>query len=159
MTQRLNYFQASAQAMNTLVDMEKYIAHCYRDKKTLQKSLIELVKIRVSQINGCAYCIDMHSKDARANQETEQRIYALSAWRETKFYSDQERAALAWAEANTLIHEKGISNELYETTTKYFNPEQLVDLTLVITAINSWNRIALSFKPKPGSYNVGDFEF
>jgi len=159
MTQRLNYFQASAGAMNTLVDTEKYIASCHKNKKTLNKNLIELVKIRVSQINGCAYCIDMHSKDARAIQETEQRIYGLSAWRETDFYSDQERAALAWAEANTLVHVEGINDEVYEAVSACFNSEQLVDLTLVITTINSWNRIAISFKPKPGSYNVGDFEF
>jgi len=159
MTQRLNYFQASTEAMNTLVNTEKYIARCHKEKENLNKKLIELVKIRVSQINGCAYCIDMHSKDARAIQETEQRIYGLSAWRETNFYSDQERAALAWAEANTLIHVEGINNELYEMVSACFNPEQLVDLTLVITTINSWNRIALSFKPEPGSYNVGDFEF
>ncbi len=159
MTQRLNYFQASAEAMNTLVNTEKYIARCHKEKENLNKKLIELVKIRVSQINGCAYCIDMHSKDARAIQETEQRIYGLSAWRETNFYSDQERAALAWAEANTLIHVEGINNELYEMVSACFNPEQLVDLTLVITTINSWNRIALSFKPEPGSYSVGDFEF
>ena len=159
MTQRLNYFQASAEAMNTLVNTEKYIGHCHKNKKNLNKQIIELVKIRVSQINGCAYCIDMHSKDARAHKETEQRIYSLSAWRETDFYSEQECAALAWAEANTLIHAKGITDELYETVSSCFNSEQLVDLTLVITTINSWNRIALSFKPKPGSYNVGDFDF
>ncbi|OUR70412.1 carboxymuconolactone decarboxylase [Marinomonas sp. 42_23_T18] len=159
MTQRLNYFQASTEAMNTLVNTEKYIARCHKEKRTLNKRLIELVKIRVSQINGCAYCIDMHSKDARAIQETEQRLYGLSAWRETNFYSDQERAALAWAEANTLVHVEGISDELYETASSCFNPEQLVDLTLVVTTINSWNRIALSFKPEPGSYDVGDFDF
>jgi len=159
MTQRLNYFQASIEAMNTLVNTEKYIARCHKNKKTLNKPLIELVKIRVSQINGCAYCIDMHSKDARSEQETEQRIYGLSAWRETNFYSDQERAALAWAEANTRIHSEGISDDTYDAVSAYFNPEQLVDLTLVITTINSWNRIALSFKPEPGSYNVGDFDF
>ncbi len=159
MTQRLNYFQASPEALNTLVATEKYLAHCHKTKKTLSHSLIQLVEIRVSQINGCAYCIDMHTKDAKAAGETEQRIYALSAWRETDFFNETEQAALAWAEANTLVHTQGISDELYKQVTQYFNPEQIVDLTLVITTINSWNRIALSFKPKPGSYNVGDFDF
>ena len=158
MTQRLNYFQASPEALNTLVATEKYLAHCYKTKKTLSQTLIELVKIRVSQINGCAYCIDMHTKDARAAGENEQRIYALSAWRETDFFTDTEQAALAWAEANTLIHTQAISDDLYQQVTEYFNAEQLVDLTIAVTTINSWNRIALSFKSKAGSYNVGDFD-
>ena len=158
MTQRLNYFQASPEALNTLIATEKYLTHCYKTKKTLSQTLMELVKIRVSQINGCAYCIDMHTKDARAAGENEQRIYALSAWSKTDFFSDTEQAALAWAEANTLLHTQSISDDLYQQVAKVFNPEQLVDLTLAITTINSWNRIALSFKPKPGSYSVGDFD-
>jgi AhpD family alkylhydroperoxidase len=158
MTQRLNYFQASPEALNTLIATEKYLAHCHQDKKNISKTLMELVKIRVSQINGCAYCIDKHTKDARVAGEQEQRIYSLSAWQETDFYSEQEQAALAWAEANTLIHQQGISDELYTRVASVFNAEQLMDLTLVVTTINSWNRIALSFKPKPGSYSVGDFD-
>ncbi len=158
MTQRLNYFQASPEALNTLLATEKYLTHCYKTKKNLSQTLLELVKIRVSQINGCAYCIDMHTKDARAAGENEQRIYALWAWRETDFFNDTEQAALARAEANTLVHTQPISDELYKQVTEVFNPEQLVDLTLAITTINSWNRIALSFKPKPGSYTVGDFD-
>jgi len=159
MTQRLNFFQASPDAMNTLVNSEKYIAQCYKVKKTLSQSLVELVKVRVSQINGCAYCIDMHTKDARAADISEQRIYALSAWRETHFYTPSEQAALAWAEANTLVHQHKISDELYQQVTEHFNPEQLVDLTIVVTTINSWTRLALSFKPEVGSYSVGDFDF
>jgi AhpD family alkylhydroperoxidase len=157
MSQRLNYFQASPGALNILIQMEKYINTCVSDKNTLDHSLIELVKMRVSQINGCAYCLDMHSKDARAIGETEQRLHALIAWRETNFYSEQERAALAWAEANTLVNKQGISDTLFRATKEYFNDEQLVDLTLVVTGINSWNRFALSFKPEVGSYQVGDF--
>ena len=159
MTQRLNFFQASPDAMNTLVNAEKYITRCYKVKKTLSQTLIELVKIRVSQINGCAYCIDMHTKDARAAGVSEQRIYALSAWREAPFYTPLEQAALAWAEANTRVHKDNISDELYQQVTEHFNPEQLVDLTIVVTTINSWTRVALSFKPEAGSYNVGDFDF
>ena len=158
MSQRLNHFQASPGAMNTLIEAEKYISSCYKIKNTLDKTLSELVKIRVSQINGCAYCLDMHSKDARALGETEQRLHSLIAWRETNFFSEKERAALAWAEANTLIHQNEIDDQLYQSTREHFSEEQLVDLTLVITTINSWNRIAISFKPEVGGYQVGDFD-
>lgn len=157
MSQRLNHFQASPAAMNTLIEAEKYISSCYKIKNSLDRKLSELVKIRVSQINGCAYCLDMHCKDARAFGETEQRLHNLIAWRETNFFSEKERAALAWAEANTLIHQNKISEPLYKSTREYFTEEELVDLTLVITTINSWNRIAISFKPEVGSYQVGDF--
>ena len=158
MSQRLNHFQASPGAMNTLIEAEKYISSCYKIKNTLDSALSELVKIRVSQINGCAYCLDMHCKDARALGETEQRLHSLIAWRETNFFSEKERAALAWAEANTLIHQNEIDDQLYKSTREHFSEEQLVDLTLVITTINSWNRIAISFKPEVGGYQVGDFD-
>lgn len=157
MAQRLNYFQASPIALTQLINAEKYIASCIMEKQNLDHKLVELVKMRVSQINGCAYCLDMHSKDARAIGETEQRLHALIAWRETNFYTEKECQALAWAEANTLIHQQEISDDLYASVRKYFSEEQLVDLTLIITTINSWNRIALSFKPEVGSYQVGDF--
>ncbi|KJZ13942.1 carboxymuconolactone decarboxylase [Marinomonas sp. S3726] len=158
MSQRLNHFQASPGAMNTLIEAEKYISSCYKIKNTLDSTLSELVKIRVSQINGCAYCLDMHCKDARALGETEQRLHSLIAWRETNFFSEKERAALAWAEANTLIHQNEIDDQLYKSTREHFSEEQLVDLTLVITTINSWNRIAISFKPEVGGYQVGNFD-
>jgi len=158
MKQRLNYFKFSPGAMNCMMTMEKYISSCYKEKKTLEHKLVELVKIRVSQINGCAYCIDMHTKDARAILEEEQRIYGLSAWKESPFYSDAERAALEWAEANTLISSTNIPDKLFEQVSRYFNEEQIVDLTLVITTINAWNRIAISFKPEIGIYQPGDFD-
>ncbi|OUR95785.1 carboxymuconolactone decarboxylase [Halobacteriovorax marinus] len=158
MTQRLNYFQASPNAFKPMMEMEKYIASCYKTKKTLDHKLIELVKIRVSQINGCAYCIDMHTKDARAFSEDEQRIFALSAWREAPFYTDQERAALEWAEVNTLISTLKVTDDLFDRMKTFFTDEQLVDLTMVVTQINAWNRIALSFKPEVGSYTPGDFD-
>jgi len=158
MTERLNYFQASPKAMATMIEMEKYITNCYKTKKTLDHKLIELIKTRVSQINGCAYCIDMHTKDARSISEDEQRIYALSAWREAPFFTDQERAALEWAEVNTLISTQKVSDGLFDHMKTFFTDEQLVDLTIVITTINAWNRIALSFKPEVGSYQPGDFD-
>lgn len=157
MKQRLDYFKASPDAMKTMMDMERYLANCYRSKKNLDRKLIELVKIRVSQINGCAYCIDIHAKDAIDIGESMHRIYSLSAWREAPFYSDIERSALAWAEANTLISSNEISDELYENTAQHFDEEQLVDLTLAITTINAWNRIGISFRSQAGTYKPGDF--
>ena len=120
----------------------------------LERSLLELVKIRASQINGCAYCIDMHTQDARAAGETEQRIYALSAWRETPFFSDRERAALAWAEAVTRLGEEGVPDALYDETRQVFGEEELVALTFAVVAINSWNRLSIAFRAVPGSYRA-----
>lgn len=118
----------------------------------LEKSLIELVKIRSSQINGCAYCIDMHTKDARAAGETEQRIYALNAWRETPFFSDRERAALEWAESLTLVGKTHVPDSTFEEARKYFSEAEIVSLTWTIVAINGWNRLAVSMRAVPGSY-------
>ena len=117
----------------------------------LEHSLLELVKLRASQINGCAFCIDMHTKDARAAGETEQRIYALNAWRETPFFTERERAALAWAEAVTHIS-GGVSDDLYAEARQQFSEKELVDLTWAVAAINAWNRVAISFRSVPGSY-------
>jgi AhpD family alkylhydroperoxidase len=117
----------------------------------LEAGLLELVKIRASQINGCAFCIDMHTKDARAGGETEQRIYALNAWRETPFFSERERAALAWTETVTRIGE-GVTDAGYDAARGQFAEKQLVDLTWAIAAINAWNRIAISFRSVPGVY-------
>ena len=118
----------------------------------LEPSLLELVKTRASQINGCAYCLDMHTKDARAGGETEQRLYALSAWRETPFYTDRERAALAWTEAVTLIAESHVPDDVYEQAREQFSEQELAYLTLAIIAINGWNRLAVSFRTVPGTY-------
>lgn len=111
-----------------------------------------MVKTRASQINGCAYCIDMHTKDARMAGETEQRLYALNAWRETPFYTERERAALEWTEALTLISENDVPDGLYEAIRKFFNEKEMVALTMAIVAINGWNRLAISFRTVPGSY-------
>jgi AhpD family alkylhydroperoxidase len=118
----------------------------------LEKSLLELVKLRASQINGCAYCLDMHSKDALAAGETPQGLVVLDAWRETPFYTDRERAALTWCEAVTRISETHAPDEAFQAAREHFNEVELVNLTLAITAINTWNRIAISFRSVPGTY-------
>jgi len=120
----------------------------------LEHSLLELVKIRASQINGCAYCLDMHTIDARAAGETEQRIYVLNAWREAPFYSDRERAALAWTEAVTLVGETHVPDDVYDEARRYFSEEELVNLTWAIVVINGWNRVAVAFRSEPGQYQA-----
>lgn len=147
MKARLSYSKIAPDGMKAMVDLENYIAH-----SGLEKSLYELVKTRASQINGCAYCIDMHTIDARTLGESEQRLYALSAWAETPFFTPRERAALTWTEALTLISEYDMSDELYSATREHFSEEELVALTYAIVAINGWNRLAISFRTVPGSY-------
>ncbi len=149
MKERLNYRTANPEVMRAMSQLE----HVVR-QGTLESSLLELVRMRVSQINGCAYCIDMHSKDARAADETEQRLYALSAWRETPFFSERERAALDWAETLTLIASEEVPDELFAEARNAFSEEELVGLTLAIVAINGWNRFAIAFQSIPGSYKV-----
>ncbi len=149
MTPRLDYRHAGSGAYQSMLGMEEYVRSC-----GLEHSLLELVKTRASQINGCAYCIDMHTKDARAAGETEQRLYGLSAWRETPFYSERERAALEWSEALTLIADSDIPDELYERVHRHFSDAEMVNLSLAIIAINGWNRLAISFRSVPGSYKA-----
>ncbi|WP_435011661.1 carboxymuconolactone decarboxylase family protein [Tundrisphaera lichenicola] len=146
MEQRLDYPKLSPEAVRAMYGLEGYLA-----KSTLDQPLRDLVKIRASQINGCAYCIDMHTKDARAAGETEQRIYALNAWRETPFFTDRERAALAWTEALTRIGD-GVHDELFAATRGHFSEKELVDLTWAVAAINAWNRVAISMRAVPGLY-------
>lgn len=147
MEQRINANEKGQGAMKAMYGLELYLA-----KSLIEKSLLHLIKYRVSQINGCAYCLDMHSKDLRALGETEQRLYVLGAWRETPFFSERERAALAWAETVTKITEGHVPDEVYEEVRKEFSEEELIDLTLAVTTINSWNRIAISFRTTPGTY-------
>ena len=147
MSERLNYSKISPQGTAGLIQLEKYIHGC-----GLEPDLIELVKLRASQINGCAYCIDMHTKDARTNGESEQRLYAVSAWHEAPFYSERERAGLGWAEAVTLVGDTHVPDEVYAQARKHFSEKELVDLTLAIVAINGWNRLAISFRTPAGSY-------
>jgi AhpD family alkylhydroperoxidase len=147
MTQRIDYRKASPGAFQAMLGMESYVRQC-----GLEHALLELVKTRVSQINGCAYCLDMHTKDARAAGETEQRLYLLAAWRETTFYSERERAALAWAEALTQLSGNEVSDELYSQVRRHFDEKSTVDLTLAIVTINGWNRLAIPFRSEASSY-------
>jgi AhpD family alkylhydroperoxidase len=147
--------------MNPRLDFNKYIGSglgkamlnlSAETAAKLDRSLFELVKIRASQINGCAYCLDMHTKDARAAGETEQRIYALNAWRETPFFTDRERAALEWTEAVTRLADRHVSDELHQRVSAHFTDDELVALTFGVVVINSWNRLAVSFGAVAGSY-------
>ena len=147
METRLDYGKAAPGSVQAMYKLEKYV-----EESGLEHSLLELVKTRVSQINGCAFCLDMHTKDARAAGETEQRLYALNAWRETPFYTDRERAALAWAEAVTNISQTHASDEEYEAVRAQFSEEEVVKLTLGIIAINGWNRLSIAFRTEPGTY-------
>jgi AhpD family alkylhydroperoxidase len=147
MQARIVYDTVAPEGAKAMWTLENYVRHC-----GLEPSLLELVKFRASQINGCAYCIDMHSKDARAHGETEQRLYALSAWRETPFFTDRERAALAWTEAVTEVAHSHVPDEVYELARQHFSEKELVDLTLAVVVINGWNRLAISFRKVPGTY-------
>jgi AhpD family alkylhydroperoxidase len=148
MEPRLDYRKSVPhEAMQALYALESYVRG-----SGLEKPLLELVRMRASQINGCAYCLDMHSKDARAEGETEQRLYTLSAWRETPFFTDRERAALEWTEAVTLVSQDHVPDEVYDRARGQFSEAELVNLTLAIIAINSWNRVAISFRAVPGTY-------
>jgi AhpD family alkylhydroperoxidase len=148
MKPRINYVRVAPDAFKAMRGLEEYVA-----SSGLEKSLYELVKTRASQINGCAFCLDMHTKDARKAGETEQRLYALSAWRETPFYTERERAALEWTEALTLISDTDVPDALYENVRKQFSESEIVALSMAIIAINGWNRLAISFRTVPGSYN------
>jgi AhpD family alkylhydroperoxidase len=147
MGSHLQYEKAAPAALRAMYSLEKYVREC-----GLEQSLLELIKTRASQINGCAFCIDMHTKDARAHGETEQRLYALNAWRETPFYTDRERAALAWTEAVTLISEDHVPEDVFEQAKAQFTDEELVNLTVAVVAINGWNRLSIAFNVPAGTY-------
>ncbi len=147
MERRLDYAKVSPEGYKAIAGLERYVR-----ESGLEPKLLELVKMRASQINGCASCIDMHSKDARAVGETEQRLYALSAWRETPFFTERERAALEWTETLTQIADFEVTDDLYALMLEYFTEAELVDLTFAIIVINGWNRLAISFRTPPGSY-------
>ncbi len=144
---RLDYGKAAPGAMRAMNGLETYIANC-----GLEASLKELIRLRASQINGCAYCVDMHSLDARTGGETEQRLYALPVWHETPFFSERERAALLWTEKLTLISLDRVPDSVYEQVRPHFTDEELVNLTLLIATINAWNRFGISFRDVPGNY-------
>ncbi|MCQ4143396.1 carboxymuconolactone decarboxylase family protein [Vogesella sp. AC12] len=144
MQARLNFFKANPKAMNALVGLEPQISG-----SGLEKSLIELVRLRASQLNGCAYCIDVHTADARKAGETDRRLALLPVWREADVYSDREQAAFAWTEALTLVADSHVPDELWEKTRQQFEEAELVDLTLLVTTINTWNRFAIAFRKLP----------
>lgn len=148
MAERVNYAKAFPEGVHAVLGVENAIR-----ASGLEASLLELVKMRSSQLNGCAYCIDMHSKDARAAGETEQRLYALDAWRETPFFTSRERAALAWTEAVTNIQQGHAPDSVYDEVRREFNEAELVKLTLAIAQINTWNRIAIAFRAEVGLTN------
>jgi AhpD family alkylhydroperoxidase len=147
--QRIDLTKYAQDAQKSMYALERYIATCGLDHK-----LIHLLKMRASQVNGCAYCIDMHSKEARALGETEQRLYELDAWRETPFYTDRERAALEWTESLTLVHGTHVPDEIYESVRKHFSEKEIVDLSILVGLINFWNRLAISARSVPGTYKA-----
>lgn len=152
MKQRINVFEKGSNGLKSLYSLGAYLA-----KSPVEQPLLHLIDLRVSQINGCAFCLDMHSKDLRAAGETEQRLYVLNAWREAPFYSGRERAALAWAEAVTKITDGQVSDEVYEEARGQFTEEELIDLTFAVITINSYNRINIAFPPEVGTYQPGQF--
>jgi AhpD family alkylhydroperoxidase len=147
MEPRLDYAKVAPDAARAMMALEKYVW-----QSGLEPALLELVKFRASQINGCAFCLDMHSKDSRFAGESEQRLYTLSAWRETPFFTERERAALAWTEAITEISHGHAPEAEYRSARSQFSEKELVDLTMAIVTINSWNRLAISFRSMPGAY-------
>jgi AhpD family alkylhydroperoxidase len=149
MTPRLDYQAFSPDALAAMRALERHLSSC-----GLDHTLIHLLKMRASQINGCAYCLDMHSIEAREAGETEQRLYALNAWRETPFFSDRERAALAWIEALTLVATSHVPDTVFAEVQGQFSDQEIVDLTYLAAAINSWNRIAVAMRSLPGQYRA-----
>jgi AhpD family alkylhydroperoxidase len=147
MAQRLRYAQAAPEAVRAMRALEAHVASA-----GLEPTLVELVKLRASYLNGCAYCVDMHTKDARAAGEAEQRLYAVPVWRETPFFTPRERAALAWTEAVTTIGRAGVPDDVYEEARAHFGERELVELTMAVIAINGWNRLGVAFGTEVGSY-------
>ena len=143
MSPRLEYAKVSPDAMHAVLSLERYFQS---GKSSLETRLVDLVKLRASQINGCAYCVHMHTKEARQRGESEERLYLLSAWHESPLYTARERAALAWTEAVTLVAESRVPDDVYEEARQHFSETELVNLTVAVAAINAWNRLAISFR-------------
>ena len=150
MQQRIDYLKSGRGVYHAMLGIEEYLG-----KSGLDQKLRHLMEVRASQINGCAYCIDMHWKDARAAGETEQRLYGLNAWEESPYYTDRERAVLAWTEAVTNIRDGHVRDEVYEEVKKYFNEKEIADLTLAVGQINMWNRLAIAARAPAGMYQPG----
>jgi len=149
MNRRIEYPRESPAGYRAYLAFNKFVEDC-----GIERPLLELIKVRASQLNGCAYCIDMHTIDARAAGETEQRLYLLDAWREAPFYSERERAALAWTEAVTLISETHVPDDVYDEARRHFSGEELVNLTWAVVVINGWNRVAIAFRAQPGGHKA-----
>jgi len=149
MPQRFDYVKTAPGIYHAMRGLENYLHEC-----GLEQSLLHLIKFRASQINGCAYCLDMHWKDLKSIGETDQRLYELNAWEESPFYSDRERAALAWTEAVTRVADSRVPDQLYEEVRNQFSEKEIADLTLAVAAINAWNRLAISARMTPGTYEV-----
>jgi len=147
MKARIDLMHVSPGIIQSMLGLERQVHQARFDSK-----LLDLVRMRASQINGCAYCLDMHSKDARANGETEQRLYGLEAWRETPYYSERERAALEWTEALTLVTETHVPDEVFERVREQFSEDELAHLSLAVVAINGWNRLNVAARTVPGDY-------
>jgi AhpD family alkylhydroperoxidase len=152
MERRLDYQKVLPEGMRAVYALERY-----SEQSGLEPKLLKLIKVRASQINGCAFCIDMHTKEARSGGETEQRLYGLSAWHETPYYTDRERAALALTEAVTLIANNHVPDEIYQQAQQQFSNEELVKLMIAINMINVWNRLVITFRTPPGSYEPDHF--
>jgi AhpD family alkylhydroperoxidase len=150
MKARIDFKTVNPGIIQAMLGLERQIRHARFDTK-----LLDLVRMRASQINGCAYCLDMHSKDTRANGETEQRLYGLDAWRETPYYSERERAALEWTEALTLVAKTHVPDDVYERVREQFSEDELAHLTLAVVAINGWNRLNIAARTVPGDYVAG----
>jgi AhpD family alkylhydroperoxidase len=150
MNARIDLIHVSPGIIHAMLGLERQV-----HQSGLDRTLLDLVRMRASQINGCAYCLDMHSKDARANGETEQRLYGLDAWRETPYYSARERAALEWTEALTLVAESHVPDEVYDRVREQFSEEELIHLSLAVVAINGWNRMNIAARTVPGDYVPG----
>ena len=153
MEQRIDMMAVNPDALKAMLGLSGYV-----HKSGLDNKLVDLINLRVSQINGCAYCIDMHWKDLRAAGETEQRLYGLDAWRESPYYTERERAVLAWAEAVTLVADAHVPDDVYEGVKRHFNAEELANLTLAVVAINDWNRLNIAYRTTPGTYQPGAFQ-
>jgi len=147
---RLDYSKLAPKAVEAMYAVKRYVRN-----SGLEPRLLELVKLRASHINGCAYCVDMHTKDARAHGETEQRLYAVAVWKEAPFFTERERAALAWAEAVTLVSRDRAPDEILENARREFGEKQLIDLSMAVIAIDGWNRLAVSFRALAGTYQPG----
>jgi AhpD family alkylhydroperoxidase len=147
MEQRINYLKLAADAFRAMQGLEHYLHTC-----GIEERLLHLIKLRASQINGCAYCLDMHWKDLRAIGESEQRLYSLDAWEESPYYTDRERAALEWTEAVTRVADGHVPDEVYESVRTQFNEKEIADLTVAVATINAWNRLSIAGRVTPGTY-------